>query len=97
MSEQSKKGLIGMILSAVSVCLGWYFSAGFVGMIFAIAGVVLAIVAMNMLKPIKGMTENPGRVFVKIGSILSLIGLILCAVSACASLGCGIFYCVAGR
>jgi len=81
MSAQSKQGLTGMILAIVAFCLSWEWAAGWVGLAFSIAALVLAIIAMNKLKPLKGMTENPGRVFVKIGSIFSIIALILAIIS----------------
>lgn len=95
MGADSKKALTGMILSIVALVLVWYFAAGWIGLIFSIAALVLAIIAMNKLKPLKGMTENPGRVFVKVGSILSIIALILAIISIVLCVVCGIVACSA--
>lgn len=95
MGEQSKKALTGMILSIVAFALAWEWAAGWVGLVFSIAALVLAIIAMNKLKPLKGMTENPGRVFVKIGSILSIIALVLAIIAIILSVVCGIVGCSA--
>ncbi|MGI6071801.1 MAG: hypothetical protein ACOX75_02125 [Lachnospiraceae bacterium] len=84
-----------MILSIVSVVFSVEFAAGWIGLIFSVGAVVLAFVALNMIKPIKEITENPGRVFVKVTSIVGLIGLILGFLSIVLSIVCGIVYCTA--
>ena len=93
MSKESKSALIAMILVAIALVCCWEWMTGFVGLIFSVAALVLSIIGLSKIKPLKGMTENPGRVFVKITSIVGVITLILSIISLILSVVCGIVIC----
>ena len=95
MGQESKSALTAMILSIVAFCLCWEWAAGWVGLIFSVAALVLSIIALSKIKPLKGMTENPGRVFVRVTSIVGLIAMILAIISIILSVVCGIVTCAA--
>lgn len=95
MSEKSKSALTAMILSIVAFALCWEWATGWVGIVFSVAALVLSIIALNKIKPLKGMTENPGRVFVRVTSIVGLIALILAIISLILSVVCGVVMCSA--
>ncbi len=84
-----------MVLSIVSVCLGWEWAAGWVGLIFSIAAVVLGIIARKKATELKDVTTNPDRVFVKVANICGLVGMILGIIAIVLSVVCGIVECSA--
>lgn len=78
MNDTTKRSLIAMIISAVSVSLSWLGVTGWVGFVFCIIGIVLGFISLIMVKNLKNRAAgNPAKTFIKIASILSLIGIAL--------------------
>ena len=76
--------LLALIFGIISLVFAWYFWIPFVGLVFNIATLVFAIVAMKKGgSAVKLFNENPGkyrqghRGMANTGKILGIIGLIL--------------------
>ncbi len=96
MNEVGKKSLTAMILTIVSLVLCEWSTTGWVGFVFCIAGLVLAIIGLNMAKKVKPeAVDNPAKVFVKVATICGIIGIIVCAVMIVLGLVCNIIACSA--
>ncbi len=78
-NNSSGKGTASLVLGIISVVFIFTGTFALIGMILAIVGLVLGI---------QGKKENPEDGKAKAGVVLSIIGLVLCALSFIACVAC---------